>query len=172
MPMNKQAIEGLTIRAAQPTDLDAITEIFNDAILNTTTVFFFEPRSRDQQLEWFQSHGPRHPILVAELDGNVIGWTSLSPWSDRDAYRDAAETSSFVAEGHRGKGIGRQLKTAIIEEARRLGFHTLVARVAEESAASMHLNEDFGFEHVGTLKEIGQKFGKLLDVHILQKMLG
>jgi phosphinothricin acetyltransferase len=76
-----------------------------------------------------------------------------------------------VAGNFRGRGIGRQLKAAILNEATRLGFHSLIARITEESHASLHLNLAFGFRHVGTLKEVGRKFGRLLDVHILQKML-
>ena len=105
------------------------------------------------------------------LDGKIVGWASLSQWSDRCAYADTAETSFYVEAGHRGRGIGRQLKQAIIEEAGQLRFHTILARVAEGSEASLHLNDSFGFVHAGTLKEVGCKFGKRLDVHILQKML-
>ncbi len=159
------------IRKAQIEDLEAITAIYNEAIANTTATFDTEPKSAAQQLQWFQDHDERHPILVALLDGKVVGWASLSQWSDRCAYADAAETSFYVEAGHRRRGIGRQLKHAIIEEARRLRFHTLIARVAEGSEESLHLNESFGFVHAGTLKEVGRKFGKLLDVHLLQKML-
>lgn len=81
------------------------------------------------------------------------------------------ETSFYVKEEHRGQGIGRQLKEAVIEEARRSGFHTLLARVAEGSEASLHLNQACGFQHVGTIKEVGRKFGRLLDVHLLQLMV-
>jgi L-amino acid N-acyltransferase YncA len=159
------------IRKAQLNDLDAITEIYNDAILTTTATFDTEPKSSAEQLKWFQSHDERHPILVAVLDKTVVGWASLSKWSDRCAYSDAAETSFYVKRGFRGQGIGRMLKEAIIEEARRLRFHSLIARVAEGNPESLRLNERAGFARVGTLKEVGRKFGKLLDVHILQKIL-
>jgi phosphinothricin acetyltransferase len=161
----------IQIRRAELADLEAITAIYNDAIANTTATFDTGPKTADEQLKWFQEHDVRHPILVAVLDGKVVGWASLSEWSCRCACADTAETSFYVEAGHRGQGIGRQLKHAIIEEARRLQFHTLIARVAEGSDASLHLNDRFGFVHVGTLKEVGRKFGKLLDVHILQKML-
>jgi L-amino acid N-acyltransferase YncA len=151
--------------------LDAITAIYNEAIANTTATFDTEPKTDEQQLRWFEEHDERSPIIVAVIDDKVVGWTSLSKWSDRCAYADTAETSFYVASAHRGKGIGRQLKQAIIEEARRLRLHTLIARVAEGSDESLHLNESFGFVHVGTMKEVGRKFGRLLDVHILQKML-
>ena len=159
------------IRKAELADLEAITAIYNDAIRNTTATFDTEPKTAEQQLKWFQEHDDRHVILVAVLDGNVVGWASLNRWSDRCAYADTAETSFYVDAAHRGQGIGRELKEALIEEARRLRFHTLIARVAEGSEESLHLNEAFGFVHVGTMKEVGRKFGKLLDVHILQKML-
>ena len=161
----------LDIRLATLADLDAITEIYNEAILTTTATFDLEPKTREDRLQWFQAHGERHPILVAELDGQVVGWTCLHPWSPRAAYKDTAETSFYVKAEHRGQGIGRQLKQAIIEEATRLGFRTLIAGVAEGSDASLHLNESFGFEVVGTFKDVGEKFGKLLDVTYLQKFL-
>jgi L-amino acid N-acyltransferase YncA len=101
----------------------------------------------------------------------VVGWTSLSRFSDRSAYDETAETSFYVKSSLRGRGIGRALKAAIISEARRNGFHSLLARVAEGSDASRHLNETFGFVAVGTLKEVGRKFGRRLDVHVMQLML-
>src|SRR5207302_5439771 len=123
------------------------------------------------RLSWFHSHGERHPILVAVRDGTVVGWASLSKWSERPAYDDTAETSFYVKADHRGRGVGRTLKEAIIAEARRLRFHTLIARVAEGSGGSLHLNESLGFVHVGTLKEVGCKFGERLGVHILPLVL-
>jgi phosphinothricin acetyltransferase len=161
----------ILIRKAEVADLAAITEIYNEAILTTTATFDTQPKSTADQLKWFQSHDERHPILVAVIDGKIEGWASLSKWSDRRAYDDTVESSFYVKSEFRGRGIGRMLKGAIIEEARRLHFHTLIARVAEGNPESLHLNESAGFVHVGTLKEVGWKFGKLLDVHILQKIL-
>ena len=77
----------------------------------------------------------------------------------------------YVHSPYRGRGIGRKWKEAIIEEARRLRFHTLIARITETSSESIHLNKEAGFVHVGTLKEVGRKFDKLLSVHIMQKIL-
>lgn len=152
-------------------DLTAITEIYNVSILSSTATFDTEPKSVDEQLQWFQAHDDNHPIIVAVIDGKVIGWSSLSRWSERRAYDLTAETSSYVKSGYRSKGIGRKLKEATIEEARCLGFHTLIARVVEGNEESLHLNESLGFVHIGTMKEVGRKFGRLLSVHILQKML-
>jgi L-amino acid N-acyltransferase len=163
--------DSIQIRPATSSDLPAIMEIYNEAIRTTTATFDTEPRSLDERRQWFESHDDRHPILIAEKDGAVIGWASLSKWSDRKAYDATAETSFYVAEPYRGLGAGRELKLRIIEQARGLGYHTLIARVAEGSNASLHLNEEAGFRHVGTLKEVGRKFGRLVDVHILQLML-
>jgi len=161
----------LVIRRAGLADAPAIADIYNEAIRTTTATFDTEPKSVADRIQWLQSHDERHPVLVAEMHGQVVGWASLTRWSERSAYDDTAETSFYVHSAHRGCGIGRRLKHAIIAEARRLGFHTLIARVAEGSNESVHLNESAGFVHVGTLQEVGRKFGKLLDVHIMQKML-
>jgi len=163
--------DAIVIRLAEITDLEAITEIYNEAIRTTTATFDTEPKTLEDRRRWFESHGHRHPILVAELAGKVVGWVCLTKWSDRPAYDETAETSFYVKQEHRRKGIGRKLKQAIIEAARGLGFHSLIARVAEGSEESLHLNEAFGFQRVGTLREVGRKFGRLLDVHILQLIL-
>jgi L-amino acid N-acyltransferase len=162
----------VSIQRAAESDASAIAEIYNEAILTTTATFDTEQKSVEDRAQWLKAHDERHPVLVAVVDGNVVGWASLTRWSDRPAYDDTAETSFYVRSTHRGRGIGRRLKAAIIEEAQRLGFHSIIARIAEGSRESIHLNEQAGFVHVGTLKEVGRKFGRLLDVHIMQQMLG
>jgi phosphinothricin acetyltransferase len=161
----------VTIRRGALGDVPGITEIYNEAILTTVATFDIDPKTVEERTKWFLDHDDRHPVLVAVVDGKVVGWASLTRWSDRRAYDDTAETTFYVHSLYRGQGIGRKLKEAIIEEARRLKFHTLIARIAETSGESIHLNEEAGFVHVGTLKEVGRKFGKLLSVHIMQKML-
>ncbi|HEY3899965.1 MAG TPA: GNAT family N-acetyltransferase [Chthoniobacter sp.] len=161
----------LTIRPAEIGDAAMVAEIYNEAILTTTATFDTEPKTVEEREQWLRSHDERHPVLVAVVDGRVAGWASLTAWSERPAYANTAETSFYVHSTHRGRGIGRKLKEAIVAEARRLGYHTLIARVAEGSEESLHLNTSAGFIFVGTLKEVGRKFDRLLDVHILQIML-
>ncbi|UCB53574.1 MAG: N-acetyltransferase [Candidatus Zixiibacteriota bacterium] len=160
----------LTIRPATLTDLPAITDIYNESILKTVATFDTEPKTPEEQMIWFAEHGPKYPILVAEGNGIVVGWASLSKWSDRCAYSDTAEISLYVRENHQGKGIGRKLLVAIVEEGQKAGLHTIIARIAEASEASIYLHKSVGFEHVGTMKEVGRKFGKLLDVYLMQKV--
>jgi phosphinothricin acetyltransferase len=163
--------DAITIRRATLQDADAIAAIYNEAVQNSTATFDTESKTEEDRREWLESHDDRHPVLVAECDGQIVGWASLSKWSDRPAYADTAESSFYVSEQHRGRGIGRALKVRMIEEARQAGLHTILARVAEGSAASLHLNEALGFERVGTMREVGLKFGRRLDVHLLQLML-
>lgn len=164
-----------TIRHATESDLPAITEIFNEAILNTTASFYVEPRTVEDRKAWFETHNERFPVLVAEVEDDgelkVVGWASLNQWSVRAAYDGTAETSFYVKESHRGLGIGTELKKETIAEAKRLGFHTLLARMADGSDASIHVNQKFEFEYKGTMKEVGFKFGRYIDVHLYQLML-
>ena len=160
------------IRPAEPRDAGAIADIYNHAIHHTTATFDTIAKSADERLAWLASRDERHPVYVAETNGTVVGWAALNEWSNRPAYHATGETSVYVAEAFRGRGIGRRLKKRIIAEAKRLDYHTLIARTAEESAASIRLNESLGFRHIGTMKEVGYKFGRHLDVHIMQLMLG
>jgi phosphinothricin acetyltransferase len=160
----------LRIRRATVKDLGAITEIYNEAILSTVATFDTVPKTVEEQKPWFESHDSKHPIFVAEQDNAVVGWASLSKWSDRCAYSDTAEISVYVKEEHRGKGIGKKLMQETLTQGRKGGLHAVIARISESNEASVRLHEAFGFEHVGTMREVGRKFGKLLDVHIMQKI--
>jgi L-amino acid N-acyltransferase len=162
----------ITIRPATIADAAAVADIYNEAILATTATFDTEPKSVEDREKWLAEHGGRFPVLVAVLEDKVVGWASITRWSDRCAYADTGETSFYVHSSQRNRGIGRQLATAILEEARRGGFHTLIARIAEGSDSSLRLHESAGFVRAGTLRQVGRKFGKRLDVHMLQIILG
>jgi L-amino acid N-acyltransferase YncA len=158
----------MTIRPATRTDLEQITEIYNDAINKTTATFDTAPKTREEQESWFSSHDDRHPVLVAAQDGLITAWASLSRWSDRCAYSDTAEISVYVREEHRRKGIGKQLMSSIIHEGKKAGLHTLIARIAGSNKVSVDLCRSLGFQYIGTMKEAGKKFDMLLDVHLMQ----
>jgi L-amino acid N-acyltransferase YncA len=158
----------LTIRRATLADLTQITEIYNDAVKKTTATFDTEPKTPEQQEDWFSNHDDRHPVMVAEDDGLVVAWASLSRWSDRFAYAETAEISVYVREEHRRKGIGKQLMAAIIREGKTSGLHTVIARIAGSNKVSVDLCRSFGFQYIGTMREAGKKFDTLLDVHLMQ----
>lgn len=158
----------VTIRPATLDDVPAITAIYNEAVRTTTASFDCEEKTVEERRRWFEAHDDRHPIIVAEKDGEVVGWAALSPWSERDAYAETAESSFYVGADYRGQGIGRQLKEGILAAGREAGLHTVIARIAEGNQASIHLNESCGFEHIGTMKEVGRKFRKRLDVYLMQ----
>ena len=158
------------IRKATATDLGAILRIYNAAIRQTTATFDTRPRTLKEQKRWFKKHGPSHPIVVAEARGRIIGWASLSPWSDRLAYSVTAEVSFYVEERSRGRGVGKKLLKVIVRDGKQAGLHSLLSRITDESRVSIHLHESLGFEHVGVMKEVGRKFGRLLDVSIMQKI--
>lgn len=160
----------ITTRHATLDDLGIITKIYNDAIHKTVATFDTKPKILEEQRVWFNEHGPKNPIMVAEQDGLIIGWASLSTWSDRCAYSDTAEVSLYVIEEHQGKGIGRKLLEAIVKEGQKIGLHTVIARITEGNEVSVHLHKSLGFEHIGIMKEVGRKFGKLLDVYLMQKI--
>ncbi len=160
----------LTIRAAAPDDLDAITDIYNQAILTTTATFDTNPKTLDEQRVWFAHHDERYPIFVAELDSAVVGWASLSRWSDHCAYADTGEISIYIHEAWRDRGIGKQLIMAIINEGQRVGLHTVIARIAAGNEISVRLHQAAGFAPIGVMREVGRKFGKLLDIHLMQKI--
>jgi len=158
----------LDIRQATSTDLGQITEIYNDAIQKTTATFDTEPKTLEEQESWFAEHDARHPVLVVDEDGLIVAWASLSQWSDRCAYSATAEISLYVREEYRRKGIGKQLMKAIIQAGKTAGLHTVIARIAGSNKISADLSKSFGFQYIGTMREVGQKFGQLLDVHLMQ----
>ena len=160
----------LTLRSARIKDLDTITEIYNEAITKTVATFDTEPKTYEEQKKWFDDHESKNLILVAELNGVIVGWASLSKWSDRCAYSDTAEISLYVRDEYQGKGIGRRLIAAIMKEGEKTGLHTIIARITEGNESSLHLHRSVGFTDIGIMKEVGKKFGKLHDVYLLQKI--
>jgi phosphinothricin acetyltransferase len=159
------------IRRAISADAEAIRAIYNTEVTGSTATLDLVPRSAEEQASWMAAHSGVYPALVAELDGQVVGFASLSPYRPRPGYATAVEDSIYVAADHRGKGIGRQLLTEAVEMARDHGFHSVVARVSATQPASVALHQACGFDFVGVEREIGRKFGRWIDVAILQLLL-
>lgn len=158
----------LQIRPATEKDQSDILAIYNDAVMHTTATFDTELRSMESQMEWYRKHKSNHPVLVAEKDGKIIGWASLSPWSDRCAYDTTVEVSVYLEPASRGKGIGAELLNAVTLDGGKYGNHTVLSRITSDNLASIRIHEKAGYNIVGIMKEVGFKFGKFLDVTMMQ----
>lgn len=158
----------MRIRHARPEDAEAIAAIYNHAILNTTATFDTEPVTPESRREWLARRTAKHPVVVAEEDGAVVGWAALSPWSDRCAYSTSVELSVYVAPTHCRRGIGRALAEHLLALAPSLGVHAILARICTENAASLALVERLGFEPCGVQREVGRKFDRWLDVAVYE----
>lgn len=159
------------IRLATIGDLDVINEIYNHYVLTSTCTYQEEPETREARLAWFQSHGEAHPVTVADVDGEVAGWASLSLYKPRSGYRHSTEFSVYIRHDHHRRGLGRALLTDLIERARAIGHHALIGGASADQTASLGLQASLGFERVAHFREVGQKFGRWLDVIYFQLTL-
>lgn len=159
----------IELRPAIAGDLPAITEIYNEAILNTVATFDLEMKSIEEMQAWLEKHGEDYPVVVCISEGRIVGYASLNEYSPKKAYAATAEVSVYIDSSHRREGFGRTLLGAIIEAGMGKGIHSMIARITEGNDISLHLFEEFDFTHVGKLREVGTKFGRLLDVDIYQR---
>jgi L-amino acid N-acyltransferase len=159
------------IRLATEADLPAIREIYNHYVHTSTCTYQYEPDTEAERLAWFQSHGEKHPAVVAEVNGEVVGWASLSPWKERAGYAWSVEASVYVRLDCQRRGIGKALLLELIERARSVGHHVLIGGACTEHLGSIALQESVGFERVAHFRETGYKFGRWLDVIYLQLIL-
>jgi phosphinothricin acetyltransferase len=159
------------VRRAERRDLPAIAEIYNYAVRELTASFDTEERTLADREHWFAEHDDCYPIYVAVDGDEVVGWACLSPFSERKAYAHTVEDSVYVHPNHWRCGVGSRLLSAVMSAARRLGYHAVIARIAGDAAASVALHRRFGFTEVGVMREVGRKFGRWLDVIIMEALL-
>lgn len=161
------------IRDAEDRDLRGVTEIYNDAVRHTTAIWNETEVDLANRRAW---HADRlrlgYPVLVAvDADGTVLGYASFGDWRAFDGYRHTVEHSVYVHGDRRGGGIGKALMLALIDRARAIGKHVMVAGIEAGNAPSIRLHERLGFTKVGYLPEVGTKFGRWLDLAFLQLVL-
>lgn len=159
------------VRPAIEADLPAINAIYNHYVLTSTCTYQYEPETEEGRKAWFAEKGEKHPVIVVEEFGEVLGWGALSPFRNREGYRFTVEASVYIRHDRQRKGIGRAIMQELIERARRLGYRVMIGGASAEQKASIALQESMGFEPVARFKEIGYKFDQWLDVVFMQLML-
>lgn len=162
----------MNIRFATKEDCAAIAEIYNHAVVHTAAIWNDKTVDTDNRIAWFEARQFAHfPVLVSEENGVVTGYSSYGDWRAFDGFRHTVEHSVYVHPDHQGKGLGRELLTALIEEARRRGKHVMVAGIEAQNSASLHLHETLGFITTGQMPQVGTKFGRWLDLTFMQLQL-
>ncbi len=162
----------MTLRDATAADLPAINAIYNHYVLISTCTYQIVPETGEGREAWFAGRKPVHPVIVAEQDGEVIGWGSLSPFHKREAYAGTVENSVYVHHGHQRQGVGRLLMEELLRcAAEEPDLHTVIALISADQEASIALHARLGFVECGRMREAGRKFGRLLDVVYMQRML-
>jgi L-amino acid N-acyltransferase YncA len=158
----------MLIRSATLLDAPAIASIYNEAIENTTATFDTEIKSVTNREEWIRQHSDKYPVVVVEVNNEVVGFASMTRWSDRSAYDDTAEVSIYLSPTFHNQGIGKKLMFAIMDAGKKGGLHCVLSRITQGNDKSIHLHKIVGFETVGVMKEVGRKFGNILDVTMMQ----
>jgi len=162
----------MPIRPATAADIPAITAIFNEVIATSTAIYAEEPLTIEDRAAWFAARqAAGYPVLVAEEEGAVLGLASFGEFRAWPGFRHTVEHSVHVRDGARGRGLGTALVSALFAPARALGKHVMIASVDAANEGSIRLHERLGFERAATLREVGRKFGRWLDLLFLQKFL-
>ena len=151
------------IREARETDLPEIVEIYNDAVQTSTATFESLIQTVETRKAWYNAHGSGHPLIVATGGGKLLGYCSISAFPGNSGYRKTGELSVYVEKSHRRKGIARELMTEILTRARAAGFHAIISSISLDNQPSVILHENFGFQKVAHLREVGFKFSKWQD---------
>jgi len=164
--------ESVNIRSAILGDLPGILDIYNHAILHTTSVYSEHPHTYEMRLTWYNdriSNG--FPVFVAETGGEVVGFSTFGHFRVWPCYRYTVEHSVYVHVDHRGKGISKLLLQPLIVRAREMNLHAMIAGIDGENDVSYRLHHSFGFVEVAHFKEVGFKFGRWLDLKFMQLIL-
>jgi phosphinothricin acetyltransferase len=162
----------IEIRPAHKEDVPAIADIYNHAVRTSTATFDTVEKTLEDRLQWLADHGDSHPVVVALMDGKVVGWGSLSRYSERPGWRFTVENAVYVNPDYQGLGIGNLILEHLVQAGEQLGYRAIVAQIVGGNDASIRIHEKCGFETVGVLKDAGNKFDRWLDVILMQRSLG
>lgn len=160
------------VRTAVFEDLGAILEIVNYNILNTTSIYDYEPRTLTQQKAIFEDKNKEgFPLIVVEIENEIAGFGTYGTFRFKEGYKFTVEHSVYVSINHQGKGLGKLLLVELIEIAKKQKRHTMIAVIDAENQNSVEFHKQFGFETVGIIKESAFKFDKWLDTVFMQLLL-
>ncbi|MCM6773422.1 GNAT family N-acetyltransferase [Nocardia sp. CDC159] len=161
------------VREALERDLPEILAIHNAAVAETTAIWDEEPVDLAERLGWWRERVAKgYPVLVAEIDGAVAGYATYSQWRPKVGFRYTVENSIYVADRFQGRGVATALLAELLARARRRrAVHAMVAAIESTNTTSIRLHEKFGFRTVGELPEVGHKFGRWLDLTLMQLTL-
>lgn len=152
------------IRAVRLSDAAAIATIYRHYVEQTTVSFEMVAPTVEEMAERIRTISAHHPYFVCEQDGRILGYCYVHPWKDREAYCHSMETTIYLVPEAKGQGIGTQLMRALLDECRKRDYRALIACITAENAASVAFHKRFGFEQASLFKQVGQKFGRWLDV--------
>ena len=159
----------IKIRPYKTVDTQSILDIINHNILHSTSLYDYNIRSYEQQKTILEEKIKKNfPVIVAELDGIVVGFGMYSEFRFREAYQFTVEHSVYVSEDFHGNGVGKQLLQELINLARKQKIHTMIGVIDSENQGSVVFHEKFGFKTVGIIKESGYKFDRWLDSVLMQ----
>ena len=164
-------MQDIQIRVATVADAAAIAEIYNQGIEDRVATYETEPRSAEDRKAWLRTIAGRYPVVVAEVDGQIVGWAGAGPYRPRECYRGIGEFSMYVHRAWRGRGMGGLLLSALINEAERLGFWKLLSRIFPFNEASRALCRKQGFREVGVYEKHARLDGHWLDVVIVERLI-
>ena len=159
------------IRLADEADAKAINWVYNHYVRTSTCTWHLTEETEEGRIHWLKGRSRAHPVLVVEVDGQVVGWGSLSTYNSRQGWSATVEDSIFIHHEHHGKGLGKRLLRELLARAEALGHQSVIARISGEQTASLKLHETCGFAHAGLLKGVGHKFGQDLDCAYMLKSL-
>jgi L-amino acid N-acyltransferase len=148
-----------------------LADVYNHYVRTSTATFDTEQKSVADRLAWLAARDASHPVVVAESGGNPLGWGALSVYRERPAWQQTAEVAIYLAQDSTGKGVGRRILEELVSRARETELHVLVAQIVTENAASLSLFERAGFRRVGTMREVGRKFDRWLDIALFELVL-
>ncbi|RSN25586.1 ArsR family transcriptional regulator [Amycolatopsis sp. WAC 04169] len=157
--------EDVIVRALRDDDWDSVRRIYGEGIATGIATFETEVPSRETlDAKWLPGHR-----WVAEIGGEVVGWTAAVPVSERECYRGVAETSVYTAESHRGRGVGKALMHKQVTEADAAGLWTLQTSIFTDNRASIALHQSAGYRTVGIRERIARRDGAWLDTVFLER---